>query len=139
MPPAAAPADTGSLQGDLEAMVQLQLQRLGGSGLPRIVPRVLAESAEDPDLLDEIIRRAVAPIRAMLAEMVQHGIDRGELREDLDVEAVVDLLHAVPVYKLLMTGGEMESIRDAPARMVPTLLAGLSSSSAGPRSARRRS
>jgi AcrR family transcriptional regulator len=137
-PPGAAP-DTGSVAGDLSAMVALQRERLESTQLPRIVPRVLGEAMEDPELHAEIIARAVLPIRGMLAQIVERGIERGELREDLDVEAVVDVLHAVPVYKLLMSGGAMESIAAIPERVMPLLLRGVSSSSAAPASARPRS
>jgi tetracycline repressor-like protein len=103
------------------------------------VPRILGEAMEDPDLHAEIVERAVLPLRSMLAEIVERGIERGELRDDLDVEALVDVLHAVPVYKILMSGGAMGSVTDLPERVVPMLLAGVSSSSAAPGSAPRRS
>jgi AcrR family transcriptional regulator len=137
--PPGSPPDTGSVAGDMNAMVMLQRERLEASQLPRIVPRVLAEAMEDPELHAEIIARAVLPIRGMLTEIVERGVERGELREDLDVEAFVDVLHAVPVYKLLMSGGALESIAAIPDRVVPMLLAGVSSSSAGPANARPRS
>ena len=137
-PPGPAP-DTGSLIGDIRAMVALQRERLETSPLPRIVPRVLGEAMEDRELHADIVARAVMPIRAMLADIVVRGIERGELRDDLDVEAAVDVLHAVPVYKLLMSGGAMESLAGMPERIVPLVLEGISSSSAGRASARRRS
>ena len=79
------------------------------------------------------------PIREMLDLMVRRGIERGELREDLDVEAVVDILHAAPIYRLLMSGGAMESVSAVPELIAPVLLEGISSSSAGRASARPRS
>jgi AcrR family transcriptional regulator len=137
-PPGPAP-DTGTFRGDLDAMVDLQRERLEASQLPRMMPRVLGEASEDPDLHAEIVTRAVLPIRALLAQIVRQGVERGELREDVDVEAVVDVLHALPVYRLLLAGGAMSSIAGVPERIAPLLLEGISSSSAGPRSARRRS
>jgi AcrR family transcriptional regulator len=137
--PPGPPPDAGSFAGDLEAMVALQRRRLEASQLPRMMPRVLAEASEDPDLHAEIVSRAVLPIREALEEIVRRGIERGELREDVDVEAVVDVLHALPVYRLLLSGGAMASIAGVPERVTPLLLDGISSSSGGPRSARRRS
>ena len=137
--PPGSPPDTGSVVGDLGAIVAMQRERLESSRLPRIVPRVLGEAMEDPELHSEILARAVAPIRGMLVEIVERGIARGELREDLDVEALVDVLHAVPVYKLLMTGGALDAIADVPERVVPMLLEGVSSSSGARANARRRS
>ena len=137
--PEGPPPDTGSLVGDLQALVGLQRRRLETSQLPRIMPQVLGEAMDDPELHAEIVARAVLPIRAALTELVRRGIERGELRPDLDVDAVVDLLHAVPVYRLLMSGGVMDSIADMPERVAPLLLDGISSSSGARASARRRS
>jgi AcrR family transcriptional regulator len=137
--PPGPPPDTGTLLGDLDAMVALQRERLQASQLPRLMPRVLAEASEDPELHADIVARAVLPIRAALTEMVRRGVERGELRQDLDVDAVVDVLHALPVYKLLLGGGAMDSIAGVPGRIVPMLMDGISSSSADPENARPRS
>jgi AcrR family transcriptional regulator len=137
--PVGAPPDTGSLAGDLEAMVALQRQRLDVSPLPRVMPRVLAEASEDPELHAEIVRTAVLPIRAMLEEFVERAVARGELREDVDRESLLDVLHSVPVYLLLMNGGDVGALAGVPTRLVSLLTQGVSSSSAVPASARPRS
>jgi AcrR family transcriptional regulator len=137
--PAGSPPDTGSLAGDLEAMVELQRRRLEASTLPQIMPRVLSEAREDPELHAEILSTAVEPIRAILGEFVDRAVERGELREDVDRESLVDILHGLPVYLLLMNGGDLNSLAGVPSRVVPMLLEGVSSSSAGPGSARPRS
>jgi hypothetical protein len=103
------------------------------------MPGVLGEAMDDPELHAQIVAHAVAPLRDMLAEIVRRGMARGELRDDLDVDAVVDVLHALPIYRLLMSGGDMSAVADLPQRVIPLLLSGISSSSAGPASARRRS
>ena len=137
--PTGTPPDTGSLIGDLEALVEHQRSRLEATRLPRVVPRVLSEAMDDPELHAEIVRQAVRPIRDMLGLMVRRGIERGELRKDLDVEAVVTILHAAPIYGLLMSGGAMESVSAVPELIAPVLLEGISSSSAGRANARPRS
>ena len=139
LPPPGDPPDTGSLLGDLKALVTIQRSRLEASRLPRAVPRVLAEAVDDPELHAELVERGVRPLRQMLITMVRRGIERGELREDTDVETVVDVLHALPVYKLLMAAGDMKSLDGMAERIVPLLLEGVSSSSAGRASARPRS
>ena len=137
--PPGPPPDTGSLLGDLGALVAVQRQRLEASLLPRVIPRVLGESLEDPDLHAQIVERAVNPIRDILGEIVRRALDRGELREDLDVETMIDVLHASPIYALLMARGAIDAVAGVPERVVPLLLEGVSSSSAGPKSARPRS
>jgi len=137
--PPGPPPDTGSLLGDLGALVAVQRERLEASLLPRVIPRVLGESLEDPDLHAQIVERAVNPIRDILGEIVRRALDRGELREDLDVETMIDILHASPIYALLMARGAIDAVAGVPERVVPLLLEGVSSSSAGPKSARPRS
>jgi AcrR family transcriptional regulator len=137
--PAGSPPDTGSLAGDLEAVVTLQRDRLEASTLPRVMPRILSEASEDPELHAEIVRTAVLPIRATLEEFVERAVTRGELREDVDRESLVDILHSVPVYLLLMNGGDIGALAGVPTRVVAMLSEGLSSSSAGQASARPRS
>jgi AcrR family transcriptional regulator len=139
LPPPGAPPDTGSLAGDLEAVVAIQRDRLEATTLPRIMPRVLADASEDPELLAEIVRTAVMPIRAILHEFVDRAVERGELREDVDRESVIDVLHSLPVYLLLINGGDFGALVGMPTRVVAMLTEGVSSSSASPASARRRS
>jgi hypothetical protein len=43
----------------------------------------------------------------------------------VDVEAVVDMLHALPVYRILMSGGAIEAVAPVPDRYIPLLLEGL--------------
>lgn len=126
--PPGPPPDTGSLLGDLNALVAVQRERLEASQLPRVIPRVLGESLDDPDLHAQIVERAVDPIRGILGEIVRRALDRGELREDLDVETMVDVLHASPVYALLMARGAIDAVSGVPERVVPLLLEGVSSS-----------
>ena len=137
--PPGPPPDTGSLLGDLGALVAVQRERLEASRLPRVIPRVLGESLDDPDLHAQIVERAVNPIRAILGEIVRRALDRGELREDLDVVTMIDILHASPIYALLMARGAIDAVSGVPERVVPLLLEGVSSSSAAPASARPRS
>ena len=139
LPPREFP-DTGSLPGDMAALAKLQRERLAGTGLFRIVPGVLAESMNDPDLHGRIMERVIGPLRGLLRQIIERGIARGELRPDLDVEALVDVLHAIPLYRIMMSRGDPEALAQVPGAYLPILAPGiLNSSSAAPGSARPRS
>jgi AcrR family transcriptional regulator len=138
--PPGDPPDTGSMAGDMAALAETQRRRLAGSGLSGVVPRVLAESMGDPDLHRDFVERVVEPFRAMLRLFIERGIDRGELRPDLEVEPLVDLLHAIPIYRILMSRGDPAALERVPDAYLPILAPGiLNSSSAGRGSARPRS
>jgi AcrR family transcriptional regulator len=124
-PPPGTVPDTGSFVGDLNALSEAQRSRLGGTTIPRIVPRLLADAASDPALHRMIIERAVEPIRGVVRAIVARAIERGELRDDLDVETIVDVFHAIPVYKILLSGGTLDTAIPFPEIYAPMLLEGL--------------
>ena len=138
--PRGDPPDTGSMAGDMAALAETQRQRLAGSKLAGIVPRLLAESMSDPELHQDYVDRVITPFRDLLRLFIERGIERGELRPDLEVEALVDLLHSIPVYKILMSRGDPAALEQVPWAYMPLLAPGiLNSSSAAPKSARPRS
>ena len=138
--PPGDPPDTGSMAGDMAALAETQRRRLAGSGLSGVVPRVLAESMGDPDLHKDFVERVVEPFRDMLRLFIERGIDRGELRPDLEVEPLVDLLHAIPIYRILMSRGDPAALERVPDAYLPILAPGILNSSSGAQgSARPRS
>lgn len=52
---------------------------------------------------------------------------RGEVRADLEVEALVDILHALPIYKILTSRGDPGSIAQIPDGYMPLLMPGIPS------------
>jgi AcrR family transcriptional regulator len=127
--PPGEPPDTGSFAGDTGALAELQQRRLAGTGLLTLVPRVLAEAMSDPELHQAFLDEVVNPLRGLLRLFIERGIERGELRPDLDVEALVDILHATPVYRILMSRGDPASLRGVPGDYLPLLAPGILSSS----------
>ena len=131
--------DTGSFAGDLELLGQAQRARTEGTRLLNVAPRVLAEAAEDPELHQGFMEQVVKPLRGLIALIVERGVERGELRDDIEREVLVDFLHAVPIYRLLVGAGDPSFIDEIGPRYLPLILEGVSSSSAGRASARTRS
>jgi AcrR family transcriptional regulator len=138
-PPDVQFPDSGSLEGDLKLLSELQRQRLAGTGLLTVVPRVLAESMNDPELHQGFLENVIKPLRALIRSLIERGIERGELRADLEVEPLVDILHAIPIYRILTSRGDPDSIAQVPDAYMPLLTPGISSSSGAPKSARPRS
>ena len=137
--PPGDPPDTGSVEGDFAALAAGQRRRVEGTPLVTAAPRVLAEAAQHPEIRAGFIAAVIEPVRAAIRTIVVRGIERGELRDDVDVEALVDVMHAIPIYRLLLSGGDPSVIADLPGRYMPLVLGGVSSSSAARASARPRS
>jgi AcrR family transcriptional regulator len=53
---------------------------------------LLMEEPYNPRLLELFRKRMVIPQRQMVAETIQHGIERGQIRHDVNIERVLDLI-----------------------------------------------
>lgn len=68
------------------AVINHLVNRDPTSLLGRITPRMLVYSESQPDLYTEYFDRVIMPRRRWLHALLREGVDRGELRSDLDVE-----------------------------------------------------
>jgi Tetracyclin repressor-like, C-terminal domain len=71
------------------------------------------------------VDNVINPIRGLIRTILERGIERGELRSDLELEPLVDLLHALPIYKILTSRGDPASIAKFPNAYMPLLLPGI--------------
>ena len=140
MAPRGDPPDTGSFPGDMKAFADSQRERLADTGLFTVAPRVLAESMNDPELHQGFLDNVINPLRAGIRTIIERGIERGELRADLDAEPLVDILHSLPIYLILLSRGDPQAVANLPMAYLPLLAPGIiNSSSEAPKSARPRS
>lgn len=101
--------DTGSLRGDLEAMMHGMRDVLEDPVHGQAKRMLLTDSTRCPDLLQmhgEIVRRR----RASVAEIFRRAIARGEMRADAELEIATDVLAAPLFYRCVV---RHEQIDDA--------------------------
>lgn len=84
-------ADTGALRGDLEAAVETLLNAFAGP-LGQALAGLVADMARDEDLAQIIRQEVLAARRKSMREAFVRARVRGEVRPDLDVELVLDML-----------------------------------------------
>jgi AcrR family transcriptional regulator len=99
--------DTGSARGDLRALVANLVTFITTTPGGRMIPALVTETRRNPDLA-EAHRRFIAERRAAHKAVVRRAIDRGELRADADVDAVVDLLVGPVFYRYLISRGQLD-------------------------------
>jgi AcrR family transcriptional regulator len=118
--------DTGSVREDILAVARSVLAGAERVELATFAPRLLAESAGDPEMHAIFYENLVAPRRAVMADVLRRGVERGELRADLDVELAIDVLTGPWVYRLLISGGNASTIyRLDPSSLLELVLGGL--------------
>jgi AcrR family transcriptional regulator len=120
------PPDTGSVPGDLVAL--FERERSAAAWVPdiaRLAAKLLADSADDASLFGLARRTLVAFDRRAIRKVLSRGIERGELRQDIDVGLATDILHGSLVYRFLLSGQGIAALRPSYVRrLVETILTG---------------
>jgi AcrR family transcriptional regulator len=119
-----APADTGSLEGDLVALAHRIAELMGREAARAALPALAAELRTDPALAGALEERVFAAERAYLETILQRARARGEdLHADADAELVRLLLVGPLIHALLFSPGARPD-PGAVARVVARGLAG---------------
>jgi AcrR family transcriptional regulator len=100
--------DTGSTRADLLLLMREAVELYRGSLAARLMPNLIGAMAQKPELAKAVRERFLAGRRAALGEVLQRGVERGDLRSDLDVELALDVLGGPLFYRLLVTGGPID-------------------------------
>lgn len=118
------PVLTGSLRGDLIALVGAAAQRTRSSMAARVMPHLMGHGASHPELLERYREQVIAPRRRRIGEVLRGGVLAGELRPELDIDFAIDLLIGPVIYRSL-TRPEDPTPPDYPERAVDAVLSGL--------------
>ena len=122
--PASVHMDTGSVEEDVFAFLTGVFAHWGDTGAGQVFRFIVAEAQRDEAAADSL-RAYAAERRAQSGEIFQRGIDRGELRTDIDVGICVDILAGF-IWKRLLTGTierDPKQLRQVARQMVRGLLA----------------
>jgi AcrR family transcriptional regulator len=126
--------DTGSTRADLDALMHEAVELYRGSLPGRLMPNLVSAMAERPELARAVREGFLVRRRQALTAVLRRGVERGDLRRDVDLELVLDVLGGPLFYRLLITGGPLDEqlaegvtelilrgfAPDRPARVKPT-------------------
>ena len=101
-----SPPDTGSTRGDLVAYLDIFRRRIEQSQGMGIVGALLTEERHNPELLSLFRQRILLPRRLLIRRVLERAADRGELRENVDLDAAVGMLIG-SYYAEYITGREI--------------------------------
>ena len=100
--------DTGSTRSDLLVLMGEAVELYRGSLPGRLMPSLVSAMAQRPELARAVRDGFLAGRRAALAHVLRRGIERGDLRSDLDLEFALDVFGGPLFYRLLITGGPID-------------------------------
>jgi AcrR family transcriptional regulator len=120
----APPPDTGSLAGDLQALLALVIGMIAGPPARHLLPALLGEIERDPRVAKRFATTFVAVERGYLTELLNRAVDRGELPRCPDIAlAHAQLLGPAFAALFLLRDGDPTQLHEA---LVAPLVASLS-------------
>jgi AcrR family transcriptional regulator len=101
--------DTGSAREDLRRQIASVIELYTRTKTGRGIRALIAESQHDRALAESLRDRFIASRRAEASAVFERGIERGELRPDLDVGVAIDALYGAVYYRLLVSHAPLDS------------------------------
>jgi AcrR family transcriptional regulator len=105
LPPLPEP-DTGSLAGDLRAILRGFIAILAATPLSRVMPTLIGERAHDPELA-ELLAPLWSARREPLRRALERGVKRGEIPAAVDLDLAIDLLIGALLGRLFFSGEKL--------------------------------
>jgi AcrR family transcriptional regulator len=97
------PRDTGSLRGDLLALLRPWTRLVRSRPYARVITALLTEAQTDPVFAAEYRQRLVEPRRDQARAVFRRAMERGEIPASTDIEVAVDLVYG-PLWHRLLHG-----------------------------------
>lgn len=102
---------TADLRADLVTITDQARRKLTHSMAGKIMPRLMGAALDDPELMQIYWEQAVQPRRRLADARLRGAVASGELRDDLDVDLLIDVLFGPLVYRKMFG-----AVRPAPDR-----------------------
>lgn len=99
--------DTGSTFQDIQIHAT-NLTRFLTSREGTIITELLGEGQFDSGLAEAYRARFFRPRRLEARDLLETGVQRGELKKGLDIDACIDLIYGPIFYRLLVTGDTLD-------------------------------
>jgi AcrR family transcriptional regulator len=93
--------DTGTLRGDLVAMIKPPTIRDAEKKL-RVMAGLISLLARNPELAEAAHDAVIAPRAELNRVFLQRAIDRGEIRDDLDIATIANISPSMVTYRTMM-------------------------------------
>jgi AcrR family transcriptional regulator len=94
--------DTGDIEADLTTQVLAFTRLITETGAGKVIAELIGAAQTDPELASAFREHYSAPRRVLAVTAMNKAIERGQLRDDVDPEVVVDQLWGACYNRLLV-------------------------------------
>jgi AcrR family transcriptional regulator len=117
--------DLGNVRDELVAFVNGAVKILGKTLMGRVMQGLVSDFASNEDLGRAFREQIVSMRLAEVRRLIERAVERGEVRSDVDVVLVHELLFGPVYYRLLLSGGKLDG--RLAERVVEAVLPGIRS------------
>jgi AcrR family transcriptional regulator len=114
--------DTGDVASDLATQMRSLIDVFRGRA-GAVMAELIGHAQTDPSLAERLRTSWLKPRRERTATVLQRAIDRGEIRPDTDIPALMDQLYAPLYFRLTMHHEPLDD--DLAEKLVATVLDGV--------------
>ncbi|HZD69246.1 MAG TPA: TetR/AcrR family transcriptional regulator [Actinomycetes bacterium] len=97
--------DRGSVREDLLFLARQAFRPRESGEVTELMLRLASARAHHPELQDAFMRHIVGPRRQIVAGVLRRGVERGEVRSDIDIELALDVLMGFVSYRHMISAG----------------------------------
>jgi AcrR family transcriptional regulator len=99
--------DTGNVREDLASLWHqaFRTAKSGSGEVTELMIKLMSARARHPELQEAFVRHVIEPRRRIVANVLRRGIERGEVRADLDIELAMDVLMGLAAYRSMVDAG----------------------------------
>jgi AcrR family transcriptional regulator len=119
--------DTGALSSDYAIVAAAVVAIAEDRNAALLMPRLLTEVSHDAELHAIFTAQLVEPRRRVVRTMLERARDRGEIRADVDIDLVIDMLVGPVLYRFMIEGDDLRPAAERAPRVLELLLEGISS------------
>ncbi len=117
--------DTGDLRKDFATVAAAALAIAEDRNAALLMPRLMTEVSHDRELHALFTAHLVAPRRAVVRTMLERARERGEIRDDVEIELAIDMLVGPVLYRFMIDGDDLRPAAERAPRVLDLLLTGI--------------
>ena len=96
--------DTGTTGGDLRRHLRQLAGFLTGSAAGKVMLALIGQAQHDEAMAAVFRRRYLDERRALDRTILERGVARGEIREEVDLDLAIDMIYGPVYHRVLLTG-----------------------------------
>ncbi|MEZ4570066.1 MAG: TetR/AcrR family transcriptional regulator [Thermomicrobiales bacterium] len=118
--------DTGSTREDLLQLGHAFRVQASAAVMFPVMGQIVGTALSNPAVLDAFREHLMKPRQATIRKILERGVERGDVRPDIDIELIADLIPGgIIFYKLFQLPPDADLPEDYPDRVLNTIWHGI--------------